>query len=101
MYVRFPLIDRDDDLLVWTTTPWTLISNVAVAVGPGVRYVRARTDATSRPVVLAEDRVEAVLGPDAEIVGPIDVAVLHGAHYHCPIDILPIDDAEPWWSPTS
>jgi isoleucyl-tRNA synthetase len=34
VYVRFPVVDRDFDLLVWTTTPWTLISNVGAAVGP-------------------------------------------------------------------
>ena len=33
----FPVVDRDFDLLVWTTTPWTLVSNVAAAVGPGHR----------------------------------------------------------------
>ncbi len=44
VYVRFPLTDRADgddvDLLVWTTTPWTLISNVAAAVGADIDYVR-------------------------------------------------------------
>ena len=41
--VRFPLIDRPGELLlVWTTTPWTLTSNVAAAVGPELRYVRVR-----------------------------------------------------------
>src|SRR5713101_3311742 len=40
VYVRFPLVDDDADLLVWTTTPWTLISNVATAVGPEITYVR-------------------------------------------------------------
>jgi isoleucyl-tRNA synthetase len=41
--VRFPLVDRPGEaLLVWTTTPWTLTSNVAAAVGPDVRYVRVR-----------------------------------------------------------
>src|SRR5215831_12821490 len=42
VYVRFPVEDRDFDLLVWTTTPWTLISNVGAAVGPDVEYVRVR-----------------------------------------------------------
>ncbi len=49
-YVRFPVVDADFDLVVWTTTPWTLISNVAAAVGPGVEYVArppARPSATS------------------------------------------------------
>ena len=41
--VRFPLLDRPGEaLLVWTTTPWTLTSNVAAAVGPDLRYVRVR-----------------------------------------------------------
>ena len=41
--VRFPLVDRPgESLLVWTTTPWTLTSNVAAAVGPDLRYVKVR-----------------------------------------------------------
>ena len=47
VYVRFPVVDRDFDLLVWTTTPWTLISNVAAAVGPRGR-VRAGPPARRR-----------------------------------------------------
>ena len=43
--VRFPLVDRPGEaLLVWTTTPWTLTSNVAAAVGAELRYVRVRQD---------------------------------------------------------
>jgi isoleucyl-tRNA synthetase len=41
--LRFPLIDRPgESLLVWTTTPWTLTSNVAAAVGPELTYARVR-----------------------------------------------------------
>ncbi len=41
--VRLPLVDRPgEDLLVWTTTPWTLTSNVAAAVGEELRYVKVR-----------------------------------------------------------
>jgi len=40
IYLRFPLRDRPgEDLLVWTTTPWTLTSNVAAAVHPDLPYV--------------------------------------------------------------
>ncbi len=47
IYVRFPLLDgagaeSGESLLVWTTTPWTLPGNVAVAVAPEVTYVRAQ-----------------------------------------------------------
>ena len=64
VYVRFPLIERDFDLLVWTTTPWTLPSNVGAAIGPDVSYVRVRAP-EGRDLVMARDRVEAVFGDDA------------------------------------
>jgi isoleucyl-tRNA synthetase len=40
LYVRFPLRNREGSLLIWTTTPWTLTSNVAVAVHPELEYVK-------------------------------------------------------------
>ena len=43
LYVRLPLLDRpNESLLVWTTTPWTLASNVAAAVHPDLTYVARR-----------------------------------------------------------
>ena len=58
VYVRFPIIDRDFDLLVWTTTPWTLVSNVAAAIGPDIEYVRVRSpEAGARDLVMARTRV--------------------------------------------
>src|SRR4029453_17402781 len=47
VYVTLPVLDPagslepGDNLLVWTTTPWTLITNAAVAVGPRIEYARA------------------------------------------------------------
>ncbi|PYP09925.1 MAG: isoleucine--tRNA ligase, partial [Gemmatimonadetes bacterium] len=42
VYVTFPIVSRDGDtpreLVIWTTTPWTLLSNVAVAVHPDIEY---------------------------------------------------------------
>ncbi len=44
VYVKFPLVDREDEyILIWTTTPWTLISNLAVMVHPDFEYVRVKT----------------------------------------------------------
>jgi len=69
VYVRFPITRparglRDGDtLLVWTTTPWTLVSNAAVAVDPDLTYVR-----TAAGDVLAEALVERVLGEGVEII---------------------------------
>src|SRR5947199_10167308 len=67
VYVKFPVVGADESLLVWTTTPWTLVSNAAVAAHPSLQYVRARTGGET--YVLAEELVERVLGGDGvEIV---------------------------------
>lgn len=64
--LRFPLEHEDGSLLVWTTTPWTLLSNVAVAVHPDLTYVKLRLadtpKAEAESVILAADRVAAVIG---------------------------------------
>ncbi|MEI8002136.1 MAG: isoleucine--tRNA ligase [Actinomycetes bacterium] len=86
VYVRFPVVDAEFDLLVWTTTPWTLPANTAVAVGPDLNYVRVRRP--GRDVVCAASRVGAIYGPDAEVVGPVLVADLVGLGYERPFDLL-------------
>jgi isoleucyl-tRNA synthetase len=72
--VHFPMRERSgtsplgegDALLIWTTTPWTLPGNVAVAVGPDIEYVRARYEGET--LILAAARVEQVLGEEVEIL---------------------------------
>jgi isoleucyl-tRNA synthetase len=66
LFLELRVTGEDVKLLVWTTTPWTLPGNVAVAVAPGATYARVR--ARGETYVLAEERVGAVLGEDAEIV---------------------------------
>jgi isoleucyl-tRNA synthetase len=90
VYVRFPLVDRDVDLVVWTTTPWTLPSNTGAAVGPHVEYVRVQSPDGGRDLVLGRDRVSAVVGDDAHVVGPVDVNDLIGARYDPPFSIVPV-----------
>jgi isoleucyl-tRNA synthetase len=91
VYVRFPVVDADFDLLVWTTTPWTLVSNVAAAVGRDVDYVRVRDPQGGRDLVLAATRVADVLG-DADVLDHLNATDLVGLHYERPFSILPIDD---------
>ncbi len=67
VYVRFPLLSGPlagkASLLVWTTTPWTLVSNTAVAVHPDVTYVVATKDEPEgESLVIAEPLAEKVLG---------------------------------------
>jgi len=91
VYVRFPVVDRDFDLLVWTTTPWTLLSNVAAAVGPAIEYVRVHDAGGGRDLVLARSRVTAVLGDDAVILDTIPATELAGLHYLRPFTDLELD----------
>jgi isoleucyl-tRNA synthetase len=59
VYVKFRLRDEDANILVWTTTPWTLISNVALAVNPYVEYVKA--DVAGHGILyLAKDRLSVI-----------------------------------------
>ncbi|MDQ1434519.1 MAG: isoleucyl-tRNA synthetase, partial [Actinomycetota bacterium] len=90
-YVRLPLVGRDEDVLVWTTTPWTLPSNVGAAVGPAIAYVRVRAPQGGRDLVMARARVAAVLGPDAEIVDEVPVESLVGARYEPPFTMLAVE----------
>ncbi len=71
VYLKLPVTnDRgavsEDRLLVWTTTPWTLPGNVALAVSPTASYARARLG--DEHFVLVSDRVAAVLGEQAEVI---------------------------------
>ncbi len=72
VYVRLPIhrpggpLHEGDKLLIWTTTPWTLPGNIAVAVGPDIEYVRAELD--GEILVLTEALVENVLGEDVKIL---------------------------------
>ena len=91
IYVRFPVVDVDFDLLVWTTTPWTLVSNVAAAVGPDIEYVRARSPEGGRDLVLAASRVTDVLGEDTEVIASVPVSELVGHRYERPFTFLPIE----------
>ncbi len=88
-YVRLPLRDGSADLLVWTTTPWTLVSNAAVAVDPKLTYVLARHDGSV--FVVAEALVERVLGEGAEVLERFPGSQLVGAHYEPPFDYIPGD----------
>jgi isoleucyl-tRNA synthetase len=86
--VRFPLLDRPGQaLLVWTTTPWTLTSNVAAAVGPALRYVRVRQGEDEFWLGKGTVR-EALIGP-FEVLEELAGADLVGWRYEGPFDDLP------------
>ena len=98
VYVRLPVstgagtVQPGDELLVWTTTPWTLVSNAAVAVDPDLFYVRARVG--DGPVeIVAEALVERVLGFEADapvrILDRFPGRALEGVAYDPPFPFIP------------
>jgi isoleucyl-tRNA synthetase len=94
VYVRFPLRDEEHtSLLVWTTTPWTLVSNAAVAVGPEVEYATVEVD--GERVILAEELLVKVLGEDGyRVVTKTKGRNLEGKRYRRPFDYVPVERAE-------
>jgi isoleucyl-tRNA synthetase len=82
---------RQRRLIVWTTTPWTLVSNVALAVHPDLVYVELRKKSGADwTIILAEARAGAVLGPDYADrwveVGRFTGQELSGKRYRRPLD---------------
>ncbi|XP_057260239.1 isoleucine--tRNA ligase, cytoplasmic isoform X8 [Pezoporus wallicus] len=65
--VSFPLDeDANISLLAWTTTPWTLPSNLALCVNPELQYVKLRDSATGKIYILMESRLIALYKSDSE-----------------------------------
>lgn len=92
VYVRFPITTgalpekySGISLLVWTTTPWTLISNTAAAVNAKVDYVVAQT-AAGEYLVVADALREKVLGEDSKVLETIVGRDLEGTGYQRPFD---------------
>ncbi len=99
VFVRFPatsgeLADLGASFLVWTTTPWTLVSNTAVAVHPDVDYVvvKATVEEVSEILVVAQPLLSKVAG-EHEILKTIKGKDLERTTYKRPFDYLEIPDS--------
>ena len=96
VFVRLPLVDTPGtSLLVWTTTPWTLPGNVAVAAHPEVEYVtveRALPEEGSERLILARPLLENVLrGEEIKEVDSFSGKKLKGKRYHPLFTFMPPD----------
>jgi isoleucyl-tRNA synthetase len=99
VFVRFPvtsgeLAELKASLLVWTTTPWTLVSNTAVAVHPDVEYVAIEVteDETTEVLVVAQNLMDAVKG-EKKILKTMLGKELERVTYNRPFDYIDIPDA--------
>ncbi|HWV24148.1 MAG TPA: isoleucine--tRNA ligase [Thermomicrobiales bacterium] len=87
LFVFFPLMDEDASLMIWTTTPWTLSSNVAASVNPDLTYVKVRQN--DRTFYVAKDAMKNALRGEHEVLGEIPGSELVGRAYRGPFDELP------------
>ena len=99
VYVRFPatsgkLAELKASLLVWTTTPWTLVSNTAVAVNPKVEYqvIEVTIDEKVERLVVAAE-LASVLGEDRKVIANLMGKDLEHTKYTRPFDFVEINDA--------
>ncbi|HIE32255.1 MAG TPA: isoleucine--tRNA ligase [Methanosarcinales archaeon] len=97
IYVKFPVIDEENTFIViWTTTPWTIPANIAVAVHPDFEYskVRAYRDGKSEILIFASDLIDQVLRAgsyqDYELLDVCYGSDLAGMEYKHPLaDVIP------------
>jgi isoleucyl-tRNA synthetase len=87
---RDPLTNLPEALLVWTTTPWTLTSNVAAAVGPELTYVKVRQG--NEVLYLSKGTLHMLRGA-YEVLGELKGSAMVGWTYSGPFDELPAEQS--------
>ena len=87
--VPFKKSDEDVYFLVWTTTPWTLVSNVGLCVNPNEIYVKV--ESKGYKFILAKALVNAVLGDEYEVLEEYKGSDLEGIHYEQLLPFLKVD----------
>ncbi len=95
LFVRMPLVEEENtSLLVWTTTPWTLPGNVAVAAHPDIEYVKVALGegANREYLILAKSLLEKVLSDQKyEVVKTFKGKQLKGKHYRPLFTFMPVE----------
>jgi len=86
---QFKVRDSDEYILAWTTTPWTLPSNVALCVNGKENYIRAKKD--GKIYIMAEALAEKILGEGYETIETMKGAALEGLHYVPLFDFVSFD----------
>ena len=101
VYIRFKATsgiaaEYGASFLVWTTTPWTLVSNTAIAVNPSVKYqiIEVKNEDGTERLVVAENLVATIAKADEiTVIANILGSDLERATYTRPFDLLEIPDA--------
>lgn len=86
-YVKFKLVDCDECVLAWTTTPWTLPANMALAVSKKLKY--GLYDVEGEKMVMAKDLAKKLVGEDAKALKTYSGSDLEGLKY---VPLFDMDD---------
>ncbi|WP_290772175.1 isoleucine--tRNA ligase [Anaerofustis sp.] len=92
VYVAFKIKDKDEYFLVWTTTPWTLPSNVALCVGADIDYVKVK--AKGETFILAKSLLNTVIGEDYELIEEMKGKDLEYTEYEQLLDFVKVPNGK-------
>lgn len=81
IFAKLPIKDTNDSIIVWTTTPWTLTSNVALAVNPEIDYVRVAVKSDSRNMIIGKNAIGKLKGDIDKILDEFKGSELVGKEY--------------------
>ena len=81
VYVKAKLNDRNERILVWTTTPWTLSANMAIAINPEFTYCKCRVKSDENLLIVCEKRLKVLRDDLIEVVEKVAGADLVGLTY--------------------
>lgn len=81
IYGKLPVKGTDDKIMFWTTTPWTLTSNVALAVNPELTYVRVKVKSDDSPLILGKDALKKLGGDVVAVLDEFKGTELVGKEY--------------------
>lgn len=81
VFFKLPLEELNSKILVWTTTPWTLSSNVALAVNPEIDYVEVKIKSDAKTLILAKNAIKYLGDDKLEVVRAFKGEELVGMHY--------------------
>ncbi|MCO8193940.1 isoleucine--tRNA ligase [Anaerofustis sp. NSJ-163] len=92
VYVAFKIKDKDEYFLVWTTTPWTLPSNVALCVGADIDYVKVKSKGVT--FILAKALANTVLGDEYEVIEEMKGKDLEYIEYEQLLDFVKVPNGK-------
>lgn len=92
VFFKLPLQEINSKILVWTTTPWTLSSNVALAVNPEIDYVEVKIKSDEKTLILAKNAIKYLGDDKLEVIRAFEGEELVGMHYETCFPDIPAQD---------